>query len=345
MATLSTIIHLALDLPPQIRSICHIQCWSWIAWFPFLFYSSTWVGETWLRNEAHDAERQNVDRMAEIGRIGSSTLILFSIVTFICSISLPWLVRSPDAKPQKPTPFTPRPPEALKRVLPFMPSERPSLLTIWTIGHFLLFLTIVWAPLITSLSGATVIVALCGLPWSLACWAPFAFMGVEINRLPLSGSGGSPNLRSRGDSESSVLELRSPVVSHKRNFSSDLDPANREPNATILHLRQDSRSSTPLHPDDFKREEDLAGGQTGELAGIYLGILNLYTVLPQFIATGISTVVFAILEPGERKELADGVDGKIEKGGLSGIAVCLFIGALSSAIAGWRTWRFSQTYV
>lgn len=35
----STILH----LPPRIRAICMAQFWSWIGWFPFLFYSTTWV--------------------------------------------------------------------------------------------------------------------------------------------------------------------------------------------------------------------------------------------------------------------------------------------------------------
>lgn len=33
------------DLPPRIQAICNVQFWSWIGWFPFLFYGSTWVGE------------------------------------------------------------------------------------------------------------------------------------------------------------------------------------------------------------------------------------------------------------------------------------------------------------
>ena len=32
-----------LHLPPRIRAICMAQFWSWIGWFPFLFYSTTWV--------------------------------------------------------------------------------------------------------------------------------------------------------------------------------------------------------------------------------------------------------------------------------------------------------------
>lgn len=332
-ATLATIFHTALNLPPQIRAICHIQCFSWIGWFPFLFYSTTWVGETWLRYDAPPSARDVPDLLASIGRIGSFTLILFSIMTFVCSVSLPWLVRSPDEDKQQATGFTPRPPEALKRLLPFLPKEKPSLLTAWTAGHFLFAATIIWAPFVTSINAARLVVAASGLPWALACWAPFTFIGVEINRLPQSSLA-----RARQDSLSSVSSLPTFLGHTKNTFSTELDPLNRIPDAKVLHVRQDSGAET----DGSTKKQDVNGGQTGELAGVYLGILNLYTTLPQFVATGISTVVFAILEPGGGGgEAGEGIGQK--KTGLSGIAVCLFIGAFCSAGAGWRTMRFART--
>jgi solute carrier family 45 protein 1/2/4 len=90
------------------------------------------------------------------------------------------------------------------------------------------------------------------------------------------------------------------------------------------------------------RHEDSA---TGELAGIYLGILNLYTTLPQFIATGISMVVFTVLEPGKSPELAKDAhpDEHHSTEGYNGIAVCLFIGALCSVAAAVATQRFKNT--
>lgn len=80
------------------------------------------------------------------------------------------------------------------------------------------------------------------------------------------------------------------------------------------------------------------GNAAGELSGIYFGILNIYTTLPQFLGTFISSIVFAILEPGKSPELADGVpDGPPD--GPNAIAVCLFIGALSTLGAAYATRR------
>ncbi|KAG8630086.1 hypothetical protein KVT40_001705 [Elsinoe batatas] len=328
--TMSTILHTTRNLPPRIQAICNIQFWTWIGWFPFLFYSSTWVGETYLRYDAPASVRNAPDSLSTIGRIGSTTLILFSIVTFICSLSLPWLVQSPDSPSSKN--FTPRPPERLKPLITLLPKSKPTLLTTWSASHFLFSLIMIFPPFITSLRSASLIVALSGLPWSLASWAPFTFMGQEINRLP------SSTLPKHARSTSTLSEAipLEPASYNRVPTSLDLD-ANHSPEATVLHIRQDSLTSTSGLPASSDRVQ----GQTGELAGIYLGILNLYTTLPQFVATGISTVVFLIFEPGRA-----GGEGEENKGvkteGTSGIAICLFVGAISSVVAWVATRRFAR---
>lgn len=70
----STMLH----LPPRIRAICMAQFWAWIGWFPFLFYSTTWIGETYFRYDApHDA-KQSKDALGEVGRVGSKAFIIVS---------------------------------------------------------------------------------------------------------------------------------------------------------------------------------------------------------------------------------------------------------------------------
>ena len=89
------------------------------------------------------------------------------------------------------------------------------------------------------------------------------------------------------------------------------------------------------------------------MAGIYLGILNLFATLPQFLGTFISMLVFATLEPGRKGEgLGQGGGGAgagagagaggglVKQDGVNAISICLFIGALSSLGAACATWRF-----
>jgi solute carrier family 45 protein 1/2/4 len=152
----------------------------------------------------------------------------------------------------------------------------------------------------------------------LASWAPNTFMGMEVNRLssPVSDRRGS---FSRPDS----IELLSPQTPHTaRSARTPMTP-----NTPALLL---------LGPVSGEREPPVAS--TGELSGLYFGILNIYTTLPQFLGTFISMIVFAILEPGKSPEF-HGEDPATSKSstGPNAIAVCLFIGGLSNIGAAWAT--------
>lgn len=83
---------------------------------------------------------------------------------------------------------------------------------------------------------------------------------------------------------------------------------------------------------------------SGDLSGVYLGILNVYTTLPQFIGTFISWIVFSILEPGKSPELAHEAHPSEHHStdGPNAIAVCLFIGALAAVVASYRTERYRR---
>jgi solute carrier family 45 protein 1/2/4 len=139
--------------------------------------------------------------------------------------------------------------------------------------------------------------------WAISCWAPFTFLGVEINKL------NQPNGHSYGRLSRSSIELDSPAQ---------------------LHLNHGL--------------EEQSHGSTGASSGAYLGIMNLYTTIPQFVGTAISWVVFSILEPGKSPELAKDAhpDEHHSTDGPNAIAVCLFIGALSASVAALATRRLKR---
>ena len=374
LAVVMKIWQTTLHLPPRIQGICWVQFWAWIgeqhrnwqrspqltrffsAWFPFLFYGPTWVGETYFRYSITPAEAAapSTDRLGDIGRIGSLSLVIFSLVALAGSLFLPILVRSPAGARSK---FTPRPPPLLASFLTTFHALRPDLSTAWLFSHLLFAASMALTPFVRSVAFATTLISTAGLPWALASWAPFAFMGVEINRLAqpttilANGTAfrriGNPN----GTADHDDID--------EGDFDDDDDPL-----ATpMLHLHHLSRE-----PDDdvIHNHHAAAHASTGETAGIYLGILNLFTTLPQFVGTFISMLVFAIVEPGVRKELVAGgtadaatatvtaasgeptaavVAAIAEAGstsagaGVNAISICLFIGALSSCGAAYATWR------
>ena len=150
----STILH----LPPRIQAICWAQFWSWIGWFPFLFYSTTWIGETYFRYDVDKDAKQSEDVLGDIGRIGSTSLVIYSTITFAGAFLLPLFVQSPDDQT-----FTPRPPQAVAGFLERLREKKPDLLTTWIFGHLTFSAAMVMAPFATSYKFATLLVCLCGL--------------------------------------------------------------------------------------------------------------------------------------------------------------------------------------
>lgn len=106
-----------------------------------------------------------------------------------------------------------------------------------------------------------------------------------------------------------------------------------------------------LNHHDPDSDSDIEDGvsnipSTGELAGIYLGVLNVYTTLPQFLGTFISWIVFSVLEPGSTKRDDSAQDSQwmnLDKSTPNAISICLFIGALSAIVAVEATRRMRYT--
>ncbi|PGH14872.1 hypothetical protein AJ79_02734 [Helicocarpus griseus UAMH5409] len=332
---LGQLFRTTVNLPPRIRAICWAQFWAWIGWFPFLFYSTTWVGETYFRYEApKEAAEKSSDTLGDVGRLGSMSLVVFSSITFISSVILPFGVLSPDTKKSN---FARRPPLGLIRLFNKIRFARPDLQTAWMISHIMFALTMIFAPAARSLRSATLLVAISGIPWAVSSWAPFAFMGVEINRLAI------PSFTRK----SAVTMITSATFNRHNSDLSNYDVELEDRGPSVLRL---NHSHSP-DPDSDSDSDDDEGSSTGELAGIYLGVLNVYTTLPQFVGTFISWIVFSILEPGtspiaaeggDKKPPPTGDDGKWinrNREGPNAIAVCLFIGAISAMVAAEATRR------
>ncbi|CAI7598452.1 unnamed protein product [Penicillium viridicatum] len=317
---LSQLFKTTFELPPRIQAICWAQFWAWIGWFPFLFYSTTWVGETYFRYEVpKDDMAKATDMLGEVGRVGSLSLTVFSSITVLSSVLLPFCIMQPDAKRTR---FTARPPPKVAAVLKAITALRPDLQTAWLISHIMFAATMIFAPLAHSRAFATFLVAVCGIPWAISGWAPFAFMGVEINKLTMGGY--SPAIPS---SRSGVTMITSASI---RNNATDTE---------LDVLRLNHHDSTDSDTDEEEQASNIPS--TGELAGIYLGVLNVYTTLPQFVGTFISWIVFSVLEPGPEPTSDNNSDSwmNLDKDRYNAISICLFIGAISALVAAEATRR------
>ncbi|MCJ1349298.1 hypothetical protein MMC31_007534 [Peltigera leucophlebia] len=335
LKTISKILKTTLHLPDRIQAICWVQFWAWIGifhlagWFPFLFYGTTWVGEVYFRYSTGASTSESTDKLGDVGRVGSLSLVIFSIITLTASVTLPWLVKSPDFERGR---FTPRPPPTIAPLVTTMAKYKPDLVTAWMYSHLIFAFAMGLTPFVRSLHMATVLVSICGMyvfhlclvlvpilvqvplircgdsSWALTSWAPFTFMGIEINRLTT-------------------------VPNSYRPLSDDLSTPTSSPTLLRLH-----------HRDGEPEDSD---SSTGETAGVYLGIHNLFTTLPQFVGTFISMLVFSILEPGKSELLHDVPEADAEnlaaiKNAPNAISVCMFIGALSAIGAAYATKRMKR---
>ncbi|QQK48171.1 Major facilitator superfamily, general substrate transporter [Penicillium digitatum] len=317
---LSQLFKTTFELPPRIQAICWAQFWAWIGWFPFLFYSTTWVGETYFRYEVpKDDMAKATDMLGEVGRVGSLSLTVFSFITVFSSVLLPFCIMQPDTKRTR---FTARPPPKVAAVLKAITAIRPDLQTAWLISHIMFAATMVFAPLAHSRAFATFLVAVCGIPWAISGWAPFAFMGVEINKLTMGGY--------------------SPVIPPSRSGVTMITSASLRNNAADTELdvlRLNHHDFTDSDTDEEEHASNIPS--TGELAGIYLGVLNVYTTLPQFVGTFISWIVFSIFEPAAESTSDNNSDSwmNLDKDRYNAISICLFIGAISALAAAEATRR------
>jgi solute carrier family 45 protein 1/2/4 len=341
LSVLQSLWHRIIHLPPRIQAICWVQFWSWIGWFPFLFYSSTWIGETYYRYEhppPAPGSTDDHDALGNIGRLGSFALVIFSFITFASSIVVPTLIRSTSlATPTfKFKSFTPSLKFLPRSLTPYLPTRKPSLVTAWLISNTLFGAIFLFAPIIHSVRIATLCIALAGVPWSISGWAPFAEMGIEINKLDSASS-------SNSITTTAAYTPLPTTHRHSSSLSLNLPPDDQSTELPTLHRR--TSSTTSLTPPTSPTTQTLhlshspsstnAHASTGELAGVYLGVLNVYTTLPQLVGTFIAWVVFSLLEPSQaekdRNLSQDDPEHHrwldLQKGMPNAVSVCLCVGA------------------
>jgi len=109
-------------------------------------------------------------------------------------------------------------------------------------------------------------------------------------------------------------------------------------------LPSQANSHNPSHTNSYASASSSSSSPTprtsasGELSGIYFGILNIYTTIPQFMGAVMSGIVFALMEPGKSEESTESID-QPDMEGFNAISVCLFIGAMTTLVSAYMTSR------
>ncbi|KAL9060765.1 MAG: hypothetical protein Q9162_000469 [Coniocarpon cinnabarinum] len=204
-------------LPTQVKRVCMVQIFAWIGWFPFLFYITTYVGYLHANPEftAHPGMSEDeINDVFEIGtRHGAFALLVYSITSLVASVVLPIIVVPTYDEPEKsmktrmrngstasfgqhddhsPVSNTKTSSSSSARLNRNRCSQSFSaikwqipgltLRRAWLISH-VMFAILMWLTLfVSSTSGATLLIALVGIPWALTNWAPFALIAAEISK-------------------------------------------------------------------------------------------------------------------------------------------------------------------
>ncbi|QRW25642.1 Uracil catabolism protein 4 [Rhizoctonia solani] len=332
-----------LTLPRTIRSICLVQFFSWIAWFPVLFYSSTWVGDIYKATAMENGRVEDDPTLHDDAtRIGSLALLYSSILSFAVSIVAPFFIRSNRGAGSD------APRGAMDKL-------KISLGGLWSLSQGIFACSMMATLLPQTVTSATIIITITGFCWAVSQWVPFSLLGEAIllsapdytavphlehaeDEIPLTdrrsrrrSSSPSPPRLSRSSSPTNPSrKSRSHTPSSTHSSSSSVRGEGSTP-ASALFSNDTARRSRPKlekrvsggtrngTDDDFQRNNDgpvdndaleledgelEMGGDSGSTdegvgskAGIILGIHNLVVVLPQFLVTGLSAVLFALFEP------------------------------------------------
>ncbi|KXS20764.1 MFS general substrate transporter [Gonapodya prolifera JEL478] len=349
-------------LPPPIQGVCNVQFFAWIGWFPVFFYGTSWVAEKCSGHPLEDAG----DAAEECTREGSRAMLIFALVSTATSVVVPWVKRQRYVS---------------GRVLPTLNEFLPTTPHLWFSGCLLMASAMFSTFGIDDASGATVVIAVCGVSWGIHMYVPYVLigehmrqlqvrkkgkrdirneassptLGSEANRLQSSGLGtpsdsvsgrhlGGRKLREsddesldgtgRGGSFESMANRKSPpkrrsrshVIGPERSESESDDDSNKQP--LISDGRKESltvqeRSNTSVESQIFAEDRaDLA-------AGTIIGIQNLYVVVPQFITTFLSSMIFAIVSqtrtvlPDGTVETHDAFSWVLRMGGVGAVAAAV----------------------
>ncbi|ORX56855.1 MFS general substrate transporter [Hesseltinella vesiculosa] len=155
------IIRCIRNLPMSMQRLCQVQFFAWMGWFPFLFYSSTWVAGLYYQEHGrHD------DSDWEQGtRAGSFALLMYAITSAIAGTVLPSLTYR----------------------------GLVSLETIFGLSHVVFGASLIGAYWVRSVTAATVIISLLGVSWATAMWIPFALTSDYLKMQAKKDDGDRPD--------------------------------------------------------------------------------------------------------------------------------------------------------
>ncbi|KAG2131037.1 major facilitator superfamily domain-containing protein [Suillus clintonianus] len=296
-------------LPRVIRQICYIQFFAWLAWFPVLFYTTVYIGELHKRvSPIPEDDNSAMILEAEATRLGARALFYSALVSLAANIIMPFFV----VHAKEVATLSPSQPKKL-----WFERVRIHLATLWAFSLFIFAFCMAATFVVSSVGGATSIMSVTGFCWAISQWAPFSLLAEAI----LSHSATDEetasiyledthsNRRSRMDDDGQDTDetrhlvdsdLEDPTYSRTSSLEEvnggyPMIMTNNEARVSQIDINV---SSTQMPHDALPRHRPKknVNGLSSQ-AGAILGIHNMFIVVPQFLVTGLSSIIFAIFDP------------------------------------------------
>ncbi|KAI7938338.1 hypothetical protein MJO28_015258 [Puccinia striiformis f. sp. tritici] len=292
-----------------IKSICWIQIWAGLGWFPIMFYSTVWIGEIWILQSSSTTTIIE-DQHEKATRIGAIGLLFQSILALLSWLIIPRFIAQ----------------FRIRRYGTQSLDFGKTLVYLWTISQLSFgFLLVFVAPLCEfDYKLAVGLIGLTGVPWAITCWVPFTLLGEALLhkpdqlRIPLVSvlpDPELPNITEEEEEEEEVTEEE-----------------------TILPLLEARESSLeiPMCNEEDKKEGliDTPKNDDSQLAGTVLGIHNVFIVIPQFIISFLSSVLFKLLGPEGSSR---------DQHRTSDIGIIFRVGGLATIISGLICWKLARS--
>ncbi|KAJ1980533.1 hypothetical protein H4R35_001088 [Dimargaris xerosporica] len=435
--TMRVIFASARSLPAFIQRVCNIQVFSWAGWFPFLFYSTTYIASiytyehltlssahslpdlestssaapgstatdlqmrwvipslanrptTLVRRVADTASSDTSDAHADLvgvaTRAGSFAMLIYAITSLVASWLLPLIVTpSSEVAQSAPQPLVRSPSTTwarwaltrLKQGVRVVCCGKLTLPRLWFWSQCLFSLAMLSTFIVASTTAATIMVAVCGLCWSVTMWAPFSLIGEYLSQhergvdmapsayaqVPqdttelqaFSSNAAAQGHAMMADGRTASLtnhSLPAPSADHHVQVGAlDSDHQPLSPKS----LRPSHESLRPLdhhHPLPHALPDELPESNALPLSsGIILGIHNMYVVFPQFVISFFSSVIFALFDaihpaapPPASSSPAPAHPTEGDTDNAQAIAWVLRVGGLSSVVAAYLAARLFTTH-
>ncbi|KAJ2021963.1 hypothetical protein IWW57_004711, partial [Coemansia sp. S610] len=187
LRALGTIFTSIRSLPVAIKDVCRIQLFSWIGWFPFLFYGTTYVAHLYVATHTSAGSTDSSADLMERGtRAGSLAMFAYAVSSLGFSVILPVFAYSSASRSalrqRRYRAGTLSTLGQLRQVL--RKTQRAasiSLSKMWMISLAVFSVAMLLTFVVSTVRGATWLIAACGFCWAVTIWVPFSIIGETIS--------------------------------------------------------------------------------------------------------------------------------------------------------------------